>query len=61
MMLGEDSRVKDYWRKIGQDALDHGIKGVVLMVSDQTMHTYYPGVNTGTNTLCFLGSSLVGG
>ncbi|KAH7110265.1 aromatic ring-opening dioxygenase family protein [Dactylonectria macrodidyma] len=31
MLLGEDSRVRDYWRKIGQDALDHGVKGVVIM------------------------------
>ncbi|KAI8671844.1 putative aromatic ring-opening dioxygenase family protein [Fusarium keratoplasticum] len=31
MLLGEDSRVRDYWRKIGQDALNHGIKGVILM------------------------------
>lgn len=33
MLLGEDSRVRDYWRKIGQDALNHGIKGVILMVT----------------------------
>lgn len=33
MLLGEDSRVLDYWKKIGQEATDHGIKGVVLMVN----------------------------
>jgi hypothetical protein len=33
MMLGENSRVRDYWRKLGDDALRHGVKGVVIMVS----------------------------
>ena len=32
MMLGEDSRVRDYWRKLGQDALKAGVKGVIIMV-----------------------------
>lgn len=32
MLLGEDSRIRDYWRKLGKDALDHGVKGVIIMV-----------------------------
>jgi hypothetical protein len=32
MLLGEDSRIRDYWRKLGQDALRHGVKGVIIMV-----------------------------
>ncbi|KAH7384680.1 Extradiol ring-cleavage dioxygenase, class III enzyme, subunit B [Pyrenochaeta sp. MPI-SDFR-AT-0127] len=31
MLLGEDSKIRDYWRKIGRDALNHGIKGVIIM------------------------------
>jgi aromatic ring-opening dioxygenase catalytic subunit (LigB family) len=31
-LLQEDSRVRDYWKKIGQDALNHGVKGVIIMV-----------------------------
>ncbi|KAF3385081.1 Extradiol ring-cleavage dioxygenase [Penicillium rolfsii] len=30
-LLQEDSRVRDYWKKLGQDALDHGVKGVIIM------------------------------
>ena len=33
MMLGEESTSADYWKKCGDDALAHGIKGVVMMVS----------------------------
>lgn len=32
MMLGEESTSADYWKKCGDDALAHGIKGVVMMV-----------------------------
>ncbi|THZ04496.1 LigB subunit of an aromatic-ring-opening dioxygenase LigAB [Aureobasidium pullulans] len=31
MMLGEESTSADYWKKCGDDALAHGIKGVVMM------------------------------
>ncbi|KAF2500887.1 LigB subunit of an aromatic-ring-opening dioxygenase LigAB [Lophium mytilinum] len=31
MMLGEASDSADYWKKCGDDALAHGIKGVVMM------------------------------
>ncbi|PYI26487.1 aromatic ring-opening dioxygenase family protein [Aspergillus indologenus CBS 114.80] len=31
MMLGEESSSADYWRKCGDEALAHGIKGVVIM------------------------------
>ncbi|KAL2783283.1 Extradiol ring-cleavage dioxygenase, class III enzyme, subunit B [Aspergillus keveii] len=30
-LLQEDSGVRDYWKKLGQDALDHGVKGVIIM------------------------------
>ncbi|KAJ0419696.1 Extradiol ring-cleavage dioxygenase, class III enzyme, subunit B [Aspergillus carlsbadensis] len=30
-LLQEDSRVRDYWKKLGLDALDHGVKGVIIM------------------------------
>ncbi|EMC98759.1 hypothetical protein BAUCODRAFT_154495 [Baudoinia panamericana UAMH 10762] len=30
-LIHEPSRVKDYWKKLGQDALDHGVKGVIIM------------------------------
>lgn len=33
MLLGEDSRVRDYWNKIGRDATEHGLKGVIMMAS----------------------------
>jgi hypothetical protein len=32
MMLGEESESADYWKKCGDDALAHGIKGVIMMV-----------------------------
>jgi aromatic ring-opening dioxygenase catalytic subunit (LigB family) len=31
-LLQNDSRVRDYWRKIGRDALDNGCRGVIMMV-----------------------------
>lgn len=33
MMLGEESESADYWKKAGDEALAHGIKGVIMMVS----------------------------
>ena len=33
MMLGEESASASYWKKCGDEALAHGIKGVVIMVS----------------------------
>ncbi|THW85479.1 LigB subunit of an aromatic-ring-opening dioxygenase LigAB [Aureobasidium pullulans] len=32
-LLQNDSRVRDYWRKIGQEALDNGCKGVIMMAA----------------------------
>jgi ABC-type dipeptide/oligopeptide/nickel transport system permease subunit len=32
MMLGTDSRTRDYWAALGRDALVHGVKGVIIMV-----------------------------
>lgn len=34
MMLGEKSESADYWRKTGEEALAHNIKGVIIMVSE---------------------------
>jgi hypothetical protein len=31
MMLGEESRSADYWKACGDEALRHGIKGVIMM------------------------------
>jgi aromatic ring-opening dioxygenase catalytic subunit (LigB family) len=31
MMLGEETESADYWKKAGDEALAHGIKGVVMM------------------------------
>ncbi|KAI8938468.1 hypothetical protein NX059_004360 [Plenodomus lindquistii] len=31
MLLGEDSRIRDYWRKLGRDALKHHVKGIIIM------------------------------
>ncbi|KAE8136112.1 Extradiol ring-cleavage dioxygenase, class III enzyme, subunit B [Aspergillus pseudotamarii] len=31
MMLGTDSRTRDYWEALGRDALRHGAKGVIIM------------------------------
>ncbi|KAL2203517.1 aromatic ring-opening dioxygenase family protein [Sarocladium strictum] len=31
MMLGEESKSADYWKQCGDEALAHGIKGVVIM------------------------------
>lgn len=55
MLLGEDSLVLDYWRKIGRDAVDHGIKGVILMVN---LHERVQYQEASVNM--FVGSSLVG-
>ena len=32
MMLGEESESADYWKKAGDEALAHKIKGVIMMV-----------------------------
>jgi hypothetical protein len=40
MMLGEESKSADYWKRCGDEALAQGIKGVVIMVSDLLGH--YP-------------------
>lgn len=32
MMLGEESHSAEYWKKCGDEALAHGIKGIVIMV-----------------------------
>lgn len=32
MMLGEESESADYWKACGDEALAHGVKGVVMMV-----------------------------
>jgi aromatic ring-opening dioxygenase catalytic subunit (LigB family) len=40
MMLGEESKSADYWKRCGDGALAQGIKGVVIMVSDLLGH--YP-------------------
>lgn len=32
MMLGEESRSADFWKKCGDEALAHGVKGVIMMV-----------------------------
>jgi hypothetical protein len=34
MMLGEESESADYWKSCGDEALAHGIKGVIMMVRD---------------------------
>jgi len=31
MMLGEQSQSADYWKKCGDEALAHGIQGVIMM------------------------------
>jgi hypothetical protein len=33
MMLGEESASATYWKQCGDEALAHGIKGVIIMVS----------------------------
>lgn len=35
MMLGEESKSADYWKACGDAALARGIKGVVIMVSEE--------------------------
>lgn len=32
MMLGEECESASYWKKCGDEALERGIKGVVMMV-----------------------------
>lgn len=32
MMLGEECESASYWKKCGDEAIAHGIKGVVIMV-----------------------------
>ena len=31
MMLGEETKSADYWKACGDEALSHGIKGVIMM------------------------------
>ncbi|KAF2014101.1 LigB subunit of an aromatic-ring-opening dioxygenase LigAB [Aaosphaeria arxii CBS 175.79] len=31
MLLGEDSRIRDFWTKLGRDALRHDVRGVIIM------------------------------
>ncbi|KAL2811537.1 Extradiol ring-cleavage dioxygenase, class III enzyme, subunit B [Aspergillus granulosus] len=43
MMLGTDSRTRDYWAALGRDALAHGVKGIIIMgahwnTPDNTIH-----------------------
>jgi hypothetical protein len=33
MMLGEESESADYWKRSGDEALAHDIKGVIMMVN----------------------------
>ena len=33
-MLGEESPSADYWKECGTEALRHGVKHVIIMVSD---------------------------
>lgn len=40
-LLQENSRVRDYWQKLGQDARDHGCKGVIIMVRPVSPQRYY--------------------
>ncbi|RYP29681.1 hypothetical protein DL767_006633 [Monosporascus sp. MG133] len=39
MMLGEESESADYWKKCGDEALAHGLKGVVIMGAHWATHT----------------------
>ncbi|KAF2798431.1 aromatic ring-opening dioxygenase family protein [Melanomma pulvis-pyrius CBS 109.77] len=39
MMLGEDSESADYWKQCGDEALAHGIKGIVMMVRKYILKT----------------------
>ncbi|RYP50734.1 hypothetical protein DL768_003794 [Monosporascus sp. mg162] len=39
MMLGEESESADYWKKCGDEALAHGLKGVVIMGAHWAAHT----------------------
>lgn len=36
MLTGERSHVRDYWKLQGDKALEYGIKGVIIMVSQVT-------------------------
>jgi aromatic ring-opening dioxygenase catalytic subunit (LigB family) len=36
MMLGEESESATYWKQAGDEALANGIKGVIMMVSENT-------------------------
>lgn len=42
MLLGEDSRIRDYWRKLGKDALSHGVKGIIIMVCSRESGFTWP-------------------
>lgn len=33
MLAGEQSHVRDYWQYHGQKAIQHPIKGIIMMVS----------------------------
>ncbi|RYP90178.1 hypothetical protein DL770_003714 [Monosporascus sp. CRB-9-2] len=39
MMLGEESESADYWKKCGDEALAHGLKGVVVMGAHWAAHS----------------------
>jgi aromatic ring-opening dioxygenase catalytic subunit (LigB family) len=38
MMLGEQSKSADYWKKCGDEALAAGVKGIIMMVDGK--YTY---------------------
>lgn len=42
MMLGEESRSADYWKKCGDEALANNIKGVIIMVRDNLNLHQFP-------------------
>jgi len=42
MMLGEESSSATYWKQCGDEALEHGVKGIVIMV--WTLITLQPDV-----------------
>lgn len=52
MMLGEESKSAEYWKKCGDEAIANGCKGVIMMVHTIDQH------NRDGSVLIIVGCSL---
>jgi hypothetical protein len=51
MMLGEECESASYWKRCGDEALEKGIKGVVIMVCQGRLSAYHTVVKAKSDCL----------